>query len=236
MIDDPEEFAWQQLEKKQQQQQHKKPTPVTEREALRIAYNALIEIDKQTPYPLAKHAVMVINSVLNAPALQLDAIERAYFHGKQQGIAESEAINKMQEWNTSDMAHRSGGLSVEQAPNDLIRQSEREGWRYAKECEAEIKRLKELAEYRLQLLMKMPEQADQKPVAWMTNSEQDVTAEFLFSHVQTQMHKIPLYEAPPRKEWVLLTDEEIVEILDFDSPTIKKFAYAIEAKLRERNT
>jgi hypothetical protein len=56
---------------------------------------------------------MVINSVLNAPALQLDAIERAYFHGKQQGIAESEAINKMQEWDASDMAHRPNGLTID---------------------------------------------------------------------------------------------------------------------------
>ena len=29
------------------------------------------------------------------PKLQLDAIERAYFHGKQQGIAESEAIKRL---------------------------------------------------------------------------------------------------------------------------------------------
>jgi hypothetical protein len=34
------------------------------------------------------------------PKLQLDAIERAYFHGKQQGIAESEAIAKLREHNT----------------------------------------------------------------------------------------------------------------------------------------
>jgi len=40
------------------------------------------------------------------------------------------------------------GQDIEQTPNDLLRQSEREGWRYAKECEAEIKRLKEkLAKY-----------------------------------------------------------------------------------------
>jgi hypothetical protein len=97
MIDDPEEFAWQQLEAKQQKTKAK---PVTERDALKIAYNALIEIDKETPYPLAKHAAMVINSVLNAPALQLDAIERAYFHGKQAGIAECEAIAKLRERNT----------------------------------------------------------------------------------------------------------------------------------------
>jgi hypothetical protein len=33
---------------------------------------------------------------------------------------------------------------IEQTPDDLLRQSEREGWRYAKECEAEIKRLTDL--------------------------------------------------------------------------------------------
>ena len=31
-----------------------------------------------------------------------------------------------------------------QTPDDLLRQSEKEGWRWAKECEAEVKRLKEL--------------------------------------------------------------------------------------------
>jgi hypothetical protein len=91
-----EDEAWDELERKQQ----KKAKPVTGREALRIAYNALIEIDKETPYPLAKHAAMVINSVLSAPEIQLDAIERAYFHGKQAGIAECEAITKLRERNT----------------------------------------------------------------------------------------------------------------------------------------
>ena len=80
-----------------------------------------------------------------------------------------------------------------------------------------------------------------EPVAWMTNSEQDVTAEFLFSHVQTPMHNIPLYTAPPmtpehlpqyiatdgkpmesggggvcshpRKKWVGLTDDDLRQII-----------------------
>jgi hypothetical protein len=37
-----------------------------------------------------------------------------------------------------------GRCMPEQTPDDLLRQSEREGWRYAKECEAEIKRLTDL--------------------------------------------------------------------------------------------
>jgi len=34
--------------------------------------------------------------------------------------------------------------SIHKTPDDLLRQSEREGWRYAKECEAEVKRLTDL--------------------------------------------------------------------------------------------
>lgn len=58
-----EDEAWDLLEAKQNKAKAK---PVTERDALKIAYNALIEIDKETPYPLAKHAAMVVKSVLEA--------------------------------------------------------------------------------------------------------------------------------------------------------------------------
>jgi len=134
-------------------------------------------------------------------------------------------------WDTSDMAHRSGGLNVEQEP--VAYRKEAHGmWFYienkpsppnddyeplytappkreneldiadqayfaGKEAgvavgEAETKHWKDLAEYRLQLLMKMPEQ----------------------------------------RAWVGLTDEEIVACGWCDL----RFARAIEAKLRERNT
>jgi hypothetical protein len=78
-----------------------------------------------------------------------------------QAIAEAEKESTLQE--ISNIGQALDGLAetsreIEQTPDDLLRQSEREGWRYAKECEAEIKRFKELAEYRLQLLMKMPKQ------------------------------------------------------------------------------
>ena len=80
----------------------------------------------------------------------------------------------------------------------------------------------------------------QEPVAWMTNSEQDVTAEFLFSHVQTPMHKIPLYTTPPKREWVGLTAEEIYNCwqsaVDENGFTKRKVYDAIEAKLKEKNT
>jgi len=46
----------------------------------------------------------------------------------------------------------------------------------------------------------------------------------------------PLYAAPPRREWVGLTDEEISAVDWKSNETLHDFARAIEAKLRERNT
>jgi hypothetical protein len=103
-----------------------------------------------------------------------------------------QAIAEAEQWDTSDMAHRSGGLSVEQAEK-------------------------------------------QEPVAYVSK---EITTLGV-------VHKLNVpcfhYTAPPRKEWVGLTDEEVSEILDaeigFNScfGPEKSFARAIEAKLRERN-
>ena len=105
-------------------------------------------------------------------ALEYHQEQTRPIHKTQETItALRQAIEEAEQWDTSDMAHRSGGLTVEQAekqeklckycggigrvvcngrcmpeqtPDDLLRQSEREGWRYAKECEAEVKRLTDL--------------------------------------------------------------------------------------------
>ena len=45
----------------------------------------------------------------------------------------------------------------------------------------------------------------------------------------------PLYAAPPKREWVGLTDHEL-QVLDFNDPERGKLARAVEAKLKERNT
>jgi acetoin utilization deacetylase AcuC-like enzyme len=45
----------------------------------------------------------------------------------------------------------------------------------------------------------------------------------------------PLYAAPPKREWVGLTDHEL-QVLDFNDPERGKLARAIDAKLKERNT
>lgn len=54
----------------------------------------------------------------------LDIADRAYFAGKKDGIEEA--------------------FAQPSTPDDLLRQSEREGWRWAKECEAEVVRLTDL--------------------------------------------------------------------------------------------
>ena len=61
MIDNLEDEAWDELER----MLNKKPQAMTERKAMQIAYNALVEIDKQTPYPIAKHAIKCLNEAFN---------------------------------------------------------------------------------------------------------------------------------------------------------------------------
>lgn len=46
----------------------------------------------------------------------------------------------------------------------------------------------------------------------------------------------PFYTAPPKKEWVGLTDEEVWHMSQFNCGTRGEFARAIEAKLKEKNT
>jgi hypothetical protein len=41
---------------------------MTDREALKIAFNALTSIDAETPYPIAKHAIKCINAAFNTQA------------------------------------------------------------------------------------------------------------------------------------------------------------------------
>jgi hypothetical protein len=55
--------------------------------------------------------------------------------------------------------------------------------------------------------------------------------------MQTPIHDIPLYTAPPKREWVSLTDEDIGEAFEQMSEyeMYNEFAYAIEAKLKEKN-
>jgi hypothetical protein len=81
--------------------------------------------------------------------------------------------------------------------------------------------------------------SEPEPVAWM-----EVKVEAGFEEVKVwrepvSSKSIPLYPAPPQREWQGLTDEEIKKEqhhIDWTNVyTYAKFARAIEAKLREKN-
>jgi hypothetical protein len=81
----------------------------------------------------------------------------------------------------------------------------------------------------------------ENPVAWFSTSP-DGKLSNKFACKPTEGNWVePLYTAPPKKEWVGLTDEEVSEIIDREigfygcwGPE-EAFARAIEAKLREKN-
>jgi len=85
-----------------------------------------------------------------------------------------------------------------------------------------------LREGRIKAEDEMREQPEQEPVAWM----QDTTAGLYVEPQQDRYHTVPLYTAPPRREWRGLTKEDEIP---WDGVDVKSFAKAIEAKLKEKN-
>ena len=89
-------------------------------------------------------------------------------------------------------------------------------------------------------------QSEQEPVAWISAGGMRELLEF----GKTEVFRIqdyettgttPLYTAPPKKEWVGLSDEEL-EDLEFASVDkeyghldVRELSRAIEAKLKEKN-
>jgi hypothetical protein len=80
---------------------------------------------------------------------------------------------------------------------------------------------------------------EHEPVAFINVEKQKLEWAKLTSwHTPTivNLPKIPLYTAPPKKEWVGLTDQEIHEIDGYEEDRkMYRFARAIEAKLKEKN-
>lgn len=197
-------------------------------------------------------------------------------------------------------------LERPQTPDDLLRQSEREGWRYAKECEAEVKRLRQALEQPRQVnvpegwklvpieptdaMLSVPVNIDlrecvtpggvtgldavglfraweamieaaphpwnttdmahragglsmeQEPVAFIRIKKDRLETDWVDG--ATVWDGAKLYTAPPKREWVGLTDEEIFDVirsLCIDNETAEMLIHvsmdeyrAIEAKLKEK--
>ena len=89
--------------------------------------------------------------------------------------------------------------------------------------------------------------AEQEPVAWVSNADfvEGQYVEGRKRRVWWECEKgvgIPLYTAPSKREWVGLTGVDIHEVVSKkwwdweDAFDIEGFSYAIEAKLKEKNT
>ena len=84
-------------------------------------------------------------------------------------------------------------------------------------------------------------ETEQEPVAFINVEEQKLEwAKRTLWHTPTvvKLPKIPLYTAPPKREWVGLTDEEI-DILSCETvkgnKSVNWLCKVLEAKLREKN-
>ena len=84
---------------------------------------------------------------------------------------------------------------------------------------------------------------EHEPVAWMTQGG-DVSRSRKYFEEMGFTDLIPLYTAPPQREFIGLTDEEISAVILESEITLKnycsedkqtEYARAIEAKLREKN-
>ena len=86
----------------------------------------------------------------------------------------------------------------------------------------------------------------QEPVAWMftvlkLDSDTDTVEKRVLFRDFDSGQGVPLYTAPPQREWQGLTDEEIMEMLDYGQygnvpQYARNFVDAIETKLKEKNT
>jgi hypothetical protein len=99
----------------------------------------------------------------------------------------------------------------------------------------------------IELLRARLAQPEPKPVAWLEPEwGERICPEVGYEVTITADHPkdlcwVPLYPAPPQREWQGLTDEEILEEYrqsygDDGNLTDVYFARAIEAKLKEKNT
>ena len=90
-------------------------------------------------------------------------------------------------------------------------------------------------------------ETEQEPVAWITDGGKGELWWYQSSKFDEEGNligpnpdDIPLYTAPPQREWVGLTDQEINSVCykrDWTAPwTDTTFSRAIEAKLKDKNT
>ena len=94
---------------------------------------------------------------------------------------------------------------------------------------------------RLQAALAQPEQ-QAEPVAWMSSDRAWMWSDYnkalaAVVHIP-RLTLIPLYAAPPKRPWVGLTPEEVLDLFDINNVYGSKwveFARTVENKLKEKN-
>ena len=141
---------------------------------------------------------------------------------------------------------QSEALRLADALDELDRQFSRNG--LCGDAAAELRRLHEVNQDLLKALHEALE-TEQEPVAFINVEKQKLEWAKLTSwHTPTivNLPKIPLYTAPPKKQWVGLTADEIWKCnkaksgsaefhICYAHQNVEDFAEAIEAKLKEKN-
>ena len=79
-------------------------------------------------------------------------------------------------------------------------------------------------------MTKEVKQEQGEPVAWINKERNTITWDKLYTDMDA------LYTTPQNKEWVGLTNEQIVDLVIKNAGFPTKLAEAIEAKLKEKNT
>ena len=78
-------------------------------------------------------------------------------------------------------------------------------------------------------------QSEQEPVAWLVTYGGLTHIAYTQPNMVVDTHYQPLYAAPPRREWVGLTDMEVQNIVYCRSPNIANLRKA-EQLLKDKNT
>ena len=118
-----------------------------------------------------------------------------------------------------------------------MNQQQPEALRLANELESYIGRpvcTEAAAELRRLHMTNVRKAMEQEPVAWLVTYGGLTYVEYTQPNMVVDTHYQPLYAAPPRREWVGLTEEEKHDCylkIDVWSRCVE----AVEAKLKEKN-
>jgi len=134
------------------------------------------------------------------------------FWNKTQFIKVTEAIKALEE----ALKQKENNFNCKthpDAPHGFVRNASHSDDRYVCECE----------------FWEPPEQDE--PLAWFRKEN----GENIYYATKAWDDCLPLYTTPQTKEWVSLTNEEIVDLVIKNAGFPTKLAEAIEAKLKEKN-